>query len=72
LSDQSRRRPITRRILAAIAITFTIVTAAVPQQALHFKAHLVGGDLAGNPIATRATGQADLDVIDGVRPSASG
>ena len=54
-----------RRILTAIAITFAIVTAAVAQQALHFKAHLVGGDLAGNPIATRATGQADFEVIDG-------
>ncbi|MCK9985928.1 MAG: hypothetical protein AzoDbin1_02400 [Azoarcus sp.] len=53
-----------RKTLTALALTLGLVTAAHAQDPLHFRAQLVGGDLAGNAIATRATGQADFDVIE--------
>ena len=53
-----------RKTMTAFALALGIVTIAHAQDPLHFRAQLVGGDLAGNTIDTRATGQADLDVIE--------
>ncbi|HET8541089.1 MAG TPA: CHRD domain-containing protein [Anaeromyxobacter sp.] len=52
-----------RKTLMALALTLGLGATAAAQET--FSAHLEGGDLAGNSIATRATGQANLEVIDG-------
>lgn len=54
-----------RKTLTALILTLGIVGTAGAQQTERYTAQLNGGDLAGNPIATRATGQANLEVIDG-------
>jgi hypothetical protein len=52
-----------RNQLIVLTLALGIVGTAGADGPLRFKAHLSGGDLAGNPIATRATGQADFEVI---------
>lgn len=53
-----------RKIVTALVLTFGIAAAASADQGARFRAHLVGGDLAGNPIATNATGEARFEVTD--------
>lgn len=53
-----------RNTFIALAITLGFATAAVAHPGERFRAHLNGGDLAGNVIATNATGQAELTVVD--------
>lgn len=55
-----------RKTLLAIVLSLGLAGTALADDGggLRFKAHLVGGDLAGNPILTRATGEATLSVID--------
>lgn len=59
-----------RKVLLAFSLALGIATAASADDGgapdgMRFHAHLVGGDLNGNPIATRATGEAQLTIIDG-------
>ncbi|MGE5096154.1 MAG: CHRD domain-containing protein [Betaproteobacteria bacterium] len=55
-----------KTILAlALAMGFALPAAADDNDGgLRFKAHLIGGDLAGNVIATNATGEASLSIIN--------
>lgn len=53
-----------RKSLVAFLLTLGFATAASADEGMRFRAHLVGGDLFGNPIATNATGEATLSVID--------
>jgi len=56
-----------RHILLAILLAFGIAGAALADDGMEgarFRAHLVGGDLSGNPILTRATGEATLTLIN--------
>ena len=53
-----------RKTLTMLALTLGIAGAAGADEPMRFNAQLNGGDLNGNPIATRATGQANLEVID--------
>src|SRR5690348_14439252 len=56
-----------RHILLAILLAFGIAGAALADDGMagtRFRAHLVGGDLSGNPILTRATGEATLTLIN--------
>lgn len=53
-----------RKIFTALFLTLGIVSTASASETMHFRAHLVGGDLFGNPILTQATGEATLTVID--------
>ncbi|HET7596497.1 MAG TPA: CHRD domain-containing protein [Burkholderiales bacterium] len=65
-----------RKVLLAIALSLGITGAALAKDGgdqghghgnddgMRFRAHLVGGDLNGNPIVTNATGEASLTVID--------
>lgn len=65
-----------RKFLLAIALSLGITGAAFAKDGgehghdrgddngMRFQAHLVGGDLAGNPIVTRATGEASLTIVD--------
>jgi hypothetical protein len=58
-----------RHFLLALALLLGIAGTAFAKDGgrddgVRFRAHLVGGDLAGNPILTRASGEATLSVID--------
>jgi len=54
-----------RKVLLAITMTLGIAGAAFADDGgMRFRAHLVGGDLSGNPILTRATGEAELTLIN--------
>lgn len=58
-----------RKFLLALAVCVAACGAAFADDGGHgggmrFRAHLIGGDLNGNPILTRATGEATLSVID--------
>jgi CHRD domain-containing protein len=59
---------IMRHILLAALLAFGIATAAsADDDGMRFRAHLIGGDLAGNPILTRATGEATLSLVNNGR-----
>lgn len=53
-----------RKTLFALMLGAGIIGAAGAGQPQRFHAHLVGGDLAGRPIATAATGEARFEVVD--------
>jgi len=53
------------RILVIAAAALLFAGAAQAQTSTHFKAHLDGFNLAGVPVDTNATGQAQFEVIDG-------
>ena len=58
-----------RKVLLAFSLLLAFATAAFAdddgaRDGMRFRAHLVGGDLNGNPILTRATGEAQLSVIE--------
>lgn len=52
-----------RKTLTALALTLGFASAVHAQDPLEFKAHLVGGDLAGNVVVTAATGEGKFEVI---------
>ena len=54
----------TRRILTTLTLALGVAAAATADPGERFSAHLIGGDLAGNPIVTNATGEAQFEVID--------
>lgn len=53
------------RFLTALALGLAVAGSAHAQMPSRFKAHLDGFDLNGNPIATNATGEATIEIIDG-------
>lgn len=56
-----------RKFLLAFALSLGLAGAAFAHDdgnGMRFRAHLIGGDLNGNPILTRASGEATLSVID--------
>lgn len=53
-----------KTLLAAVVLALGAATSASAAED-RFRAHLVGGDLAGNVILTNATGEAQLQVTDG-------
>ena len=58
-----------RKFLLASSLALAFATTASAddggaRDGMRFRAHLVGGDLNGNVILTRATGEAQLSVID--------
>lgn len=54
-----------KAIVTAITVAAAIAMPALADDSMQFHAHLVGGDLLGNIIATNATGEARLSVING-------
>ncbi|WP_164844374.1 CHRD domain-containing protein [Azoarcus sp. DN11] len=52
-----------RKTLTALALALGFASAVHAQDPMQFQAHLVGGDLFGNVIATPATGEAKFEVI---------
>jgi hypothetical protein len=54
-----------KKILTATLLTLATATPALADDSMRFEAHLIGGDLAGNIIATNATGEAKLSVVNG-------
>lgn len=53
-----------RNTLIAFAFALGAATCVAASDVPRFNAHLAGGDLNGNVIATRATGEATLAVVD--------
>lgn len=58
-----------RKVLLAVSLALGVATAASAddggaRDGMRFRARLVGGDLNGNVIVTKATGDAQLTVID--------
>lgn len=53
------------RLVVAFALGAILAGNANAQGSLRFKTHLEGFNLAGAPVATNATGQAIVEVIDG-------
>lgn len=54
-----------RHILMTLALGLAVAGSAYAQRAVHYDAHLQGFNLAGLPVATNATGEARVEVIDG-------
>lgn len=53
------------KVLLAIMLGLTVAGNAQADKPIRYKAHLEGFNAAGEPIPTRATGQARVEVIDG-------
>ena len=53
-----------RKLLLGLTLGLTASALALAAPPQRFTAHLVGGDANNNPIETRATGQANFDVVD--------
>jgi hypothetical protein len=67
-----------RKILLAIVLTLTLTLGIAGaasakdgndgkdgmHDVMRFRAHLIGGDLAGNPIVTNANGEAEIAIVD--------
>ncbi|MCB1955647.1 MAG: CHRD domain-containing protein [Rhodocyclaceae bacterium] len=54
-----------KKTIAALALGLALAGSAMADSGLKFKARLEGFTLAGVPVATNATGDAKVDVIDG-------
>ena len=54
-----------KKIVTAVILALGTALPSLADDSMRFEAHLIGGDLAGNIIATNATGEAKLSVING-------